>query len=166
MKKTFYFLIIIFIIGIASTAYLFLTRHRKYPQNQTKPVATQPKMPSSDSGKITIKTEKGDVSVNNIEKDPVQKIAFDDSVVFRKTDDYEMSYYPTDQGFIITLQNSDLTNARTAAEKDFIDALGISQEQSCFLKVTLNGPFDVSQAASGRNYGLSFCSNGKPLPKK
>ncbi|HUD08659.1 MAG TPA: hypothetical protein VMQ48_01055, partial [Candidatus Saccharimonadales bacterium] len=86
--------------------------------------------------------------------------------VFRKTDDYEMSYYPTDQGFIITLQNSDLTNARTAAEKDFIDALGISQEQSCFLKVTLNVPFDVSQAASGRNYGLSFCSNGKPLPKK
>lgn len=166
MKKIAYFLIILLIICLASTAYFILTKRQTKPQNQPAPVAVQPEQAPPDSDKITIKTEKGDVSINNIQKNPVQKIAFDDSVVFGKTNDYEMSYYPPDQGFIITLQNSDLTTARTAAEKDFIDALGITEEQSCLLKVTLNVPFDVSQVASGRNYGLSFCPNGKPLPEK
>lgn len=164
MKKIIYFLIILLIISLAAMAYFILTKHQEKPQNQPAPVAIQPEQAPPDSEKITIKTEKGDVSINNIQKNPVQKIAFDGSVVFGKTNDYEMSYYPPDQGFIITLQNSDLTTARTEAEKDFIDALGISDEQGCLLKVTLNVPFDVSQKASGRNYGLSFCPNGKSLP--
>jgi hypothetical protein len=166
MKKIIYFFIILLIIGIASVAYSVLTKRQAPLQNQPGTAAVQPEQPLSDSDKITIKTENGDVVINNIQKNPLEKIAFDDSVVFGKSNDYTMSYYPPDQGFIITLQNSDLVAARTAAEKDFVEALGINQEQSCLLKVTLNVPFDVNQAASGKNYGLSFCPNGKQFPTK
>lgn len=167
MKKIYYFIALLAIIIVASIAYA-LTSRRNLPANNTGNV---PSMNNSNPvnqdqpGKIKISTDQGVVSINDIEKNPVEKIAFDGSVVFGKTDNYDMSYYPPDQGFIITLENQNLQSARMEAENDFLHLLGINKEQACLLKVTLNVPYDISKEASGINYGLSFCPNGKPFPK-
>lgn len=167
MKKIFIFIIILLIIILASAAYLYFLQKKQTTVNQSNPaVPNSPEapQPNTTADKITISTSQGDVTINNIEKNPVKSIAYDGSVLFRETSDYDMYFYPPDNGFVITLMNSDLEKTRSEAENDFLGALGVSKDQACELKVTLNVPFDISQKAAGKNYGLSFCPNGKPFP--
>jgi hypothetical protein len=76
-----------------------------------------------------------------------------------------MAYYTQDQGFLIVITNKDIEPARKSAEAAFLKILGLEQEKekACSLKVSLTVPFDVNAQASGTNYGLSFCPNGKPF---
>ncbi|MFA5926096.1 MAG: hypothetical protein WC831_04130 [Parcubacteria group bacterium] len=164
MKKTIYFAVLLLIIIVASVIYTAVTGKPSKNSRNENPVA-EPENNQTQSDKIDINTGKGIVAVNNIQKNPVEKIAFDGSVVFAKSDNYAMSYYPPDQGFIVTIENPNLDLARSQAEDEFIKLLGVDKEQACLLKVTLNVPFGVSEKAAGQNYGLSFCPNGKPFPQ-
>jgi hypothetical protein len=166
MKKLYYFVVLIAIIAIASVIYT-LTSEQSPSENAISPIPDSGKSENpGNSEKIKVATDKGPVFINDIEKNPIEKIAYDSSVVFGKSDNFTMSYYPPDQGFIITIDSPALEQSRQQAEKNFLDLLGVSKEQACLLKVTLNVPYNVSEAASGQNYGLSFCPNGKPFPKK
>ena len=68
------------------------------------------------------------------------------------------------QGFVISLENHDIVTARKAAEKKLLTMLGISKEVACSLSVTVNVAGDINDVVAGKNYGLSFCPDGKEFP--
>ena len=121
--------------------------------------------PKQKENRLNIKTPKGTVSINDPNKLPEKKPLSMDGVNFKENSDYSISYYPQDQGFIIVILNPNIQVARDAAEKAFLETLGINQKAACKLKVTLSVPFGVNENASGINYGLSFCPNGKAFPQ-
>lgn len=127
-------------------------------------------VPEKNSPTMSLSTTQGEIKTNNLYQNPVQIFAPDNiamtEVLFGKNDDFSTSFFPQDQGFLITLLNSDLEKARTEAEGYFLQKLNITQSQACALKVTLNTPAFINQKAAGTNFGLSFCPNGKPLPKQ
>ncbi|MFZ2225915.1 MAG: hypothetical protein WA064_04875 [Candidatus Moraniibacteriota bacterium] len=114
---------------------------------------------------LIVKTPSGTVSINDPHKLPSGKPLSMDGVNFKENTNYSIDYYPQDQGFIIAILNPNIQAARDAAEKDFLKTLDITKAAACKLKVTLSVPFDVNENASGKNYRLSFCPNGKAFPK-
>ena len=116
----------------------------------------------TNSGKLNINTNGGQVKVSNIYKNPIQ-IFPDSDVSYKKTADYSLDYYAKNQLFIITITNTDIKTARINAENDFLSTLKITKEQACKLNVQLSVPFSVNENAAGINFGLSFCPNGKPF---
>jgi hypothetical protein len=116
--------------------------------------------------KITIHTKKtGDVSVDNFYQDP-QTQTFDISkdAVIKDEPTYTILYYTMDQSFFIGLLGGDLQVARNTGEQELLKKLGITKEQSCKLRVSVTVPASVNKTASGADYHLSFCPDGKPLP--
>jgi hypothetical protein len=79
--------------------------------------------------------------------------------------DYNIEFQPEILGFLIDLRGKDLCKARENSEQGLLDKLGITKEEACRLYVDLGVIFSVNAKASGVNYGLSFCPEGKPLPK-
>jgi hypothetical protein len=149
------------VILLILTAYIYIMKKKN---NSNAPQEnTQFTVPEKGADKFTIKTSKGDVDVQNIYKNSLGDLS-QSGVAFEDNDEYYIAYYPEDQGFIIALESPNIQNARTDAEKDFLDTLGITQEQACKLKVSLTVPMSVNAKAAGGNYGLSFCPDGKPLP--
>ncbi|MFA7319277.1 MAG: hypothetical protein WC022_01635 [Parcubacteria group bacterium] len=122
-------------------------------------------IPDKTAPTMTIKTKQGDIQTNNLYKNPIENLS-KNGVVFGKSNDFIISFFPQDQGFLITLLNPDLATARTNAENTFLQDLNIPKDQACNLKVELNVPSFVNEGAVGKNYGLSFCPNGKALPKQ
>ncbi|MEI7425407.1 MAG: hypothetical protein WCK16_00580 [Candidatus Moraniibacteriota bacterium] len=120
---------------------------------------------SKNSNQLTIKTPTGKVSIINPATLPNKKPLSLSGVNFKENANYSIDYYPQDQGFIIAILNTDIQLARDMAEKDLLTTLNISQADACKLKVSLGVPFDVNENASGINYRLSFCPNGKTFPK-
>jgi len=153
-------------------AIILVISSKNKPARDSQPVPSQPSFPRPTTfstpppgdEKMPVNTPKGAVEINNLYKDPAKTLS-QSGVGFIRNPDYYMSYYPEDQGFIITILNPNIEQSRIDAEKDFLQFVGITEEQACLLKVTLNVPFDVNAKASGPNYGLSFCPNGKPFPK-
>ena len=114
---------------------------------------------------LPVKTPNGTVSINDPYKVPEGKPLSLGGVNFKENNSYSIDYYPEDQGFIVAILSSNIQAARDAAEKDFLETLGVTQAAACKLKVTLSVPFDINENASGINYRLSFCPNGKAFPK-
>ena len=177
MSKNIKIALIVFLAIILMVAAYFFIAFRSNPQTpptqpQTPPQTQLPNPPSvsnfvvppKDADKMTLDTTSGKIEVNNLYKNPVANLS-GNGVALKENDNYSINFYPQDEGFIISLQNPDIQTARDKAEADFLQALGITKEQACSLKVTLGIPYYVSPTASGQNYGLSFCPNGMPLPK-
>jgi len=95
------------------------------------------------------------IYINDIYKNPDRKYA--EGVEFKRTDDYLMNFYARDNLFIITIFNSDVETARQKAEKDFLNILGINQNQACQLSVQVLVPLDVNENYGGQNLGLTYC---------
>jgi hypothetical protein len=112
------------------------------------------------SNTLSVTAGKEKIKINDIYKDPV-KIFSNSDIEFKETADYSFNYYADDQLFIITLTDKDVVTARAKAEKNFLSALNINQEQACKLNLQLTVPFSVSEDLAGINFGLSFCPNGK-----
>ncbi|MFA4817776.1 MAG: hypothetical protein WC608_03615 [Parcubacteria group bacterium] len=173
MSKNTKLIIVVFSIILLVVAVYFFITLRSNPQKplaqpQTPPQTQQPGssptsnfvVPPKDSGKMVITISQGSLEINNLYKNPVADLP-GNGVAFKETNDYHMDFYPQDEGFIIAIQNPDIQTARDIAEVDFLQALGITKDQACSLKVTLGVPYNVNQQAAGQNYGLSFCPNGK-----
>lgn len=120
-------------------------------------------MPSKDDPKMKITANGADLEVNNVFRYPIKDLS-DGGVTFTENDNFISSFYPEDQGFIITITNPNIQQGREEAEQNFLFYLGITKEQACKLRVDLGVPAFVNGPAAGKNYGLSFCPNGKPFP--
>lgn len=152
MKKIFLILVVILLLG--GFAWYFFFR-------STDPVPGPEQMVvQGQSEKVVIH----DVyTAPSPERKPIVFNA-DKDVLLSDTEEHHMLYYTGDQSFHIVLLNSPLQPARETAEKIFLENLKIDEATACKLKVSLRVPYSVNEEASGEDYGLSFCPNGKPLP--
>lgn len=159
------FLIVAIILIIAAIVLFFFFKKTKTVStpapnlNNQLPIGTF-KMPSLSDPVMTINTPGGAVATNNVYKNSLYPLS-ENGVAFNDNSDYYAAFYPQDQGFLIVLQNPDIKTARTKAEAEFIQTLGITKEQACLLKVSITVPAGISEQYSGKVYGLSFCSGAE-----
>ena len=111
-------------------------------------------VPSKDASKMTITTQGGNIETNNLYANPVETLP-GDGVAFVENDSYHMSFYPKNQGLLITIIDPDIQAGRDKAEQNLLDSLDVTKEQACQLTVDLGVPASVSLEAAGQNYGLS-----------
>ncbi len=88
----------------------------------------------------------------------------DRDVLISDTAEHQMIYFAKDQAFTIVITDPDIQRGREISEKAFLENLKIDEEAACKLRVSLGVPLSVNEEASGLNYGLSFCPNGRPFP--
>jgi len=171
-------IIVAVILGIIITMTLFFFINKSSQQNQAAaptssniPVGTDSNsvsgtyvVPKPTDSSMTIKGKNGTtIQTNNVYKAPVDNLS-ENGVSFADNSDYYIAYYPQNQGFLIVINDSDINAGRQKAEDAFLQALNVSKNQACNLQVSLGVSNDVSPTASGRDYGLSFCPNGRSFP--
>jgi hypothetical protein len=166
------------VVILLSVGYFFLNQNK--PTSTEQPVQTKidsiistqepisttnPSSQIPTDSKIKISLNNTSVSVNNFYKDPETKV-FDPErdAVIKDEPTYTILYYTMDQSFFIGLLGGDLQVARNTGEQELLKKLGITKEQSCKLRVSVTVPASVNKTASGADYHLSFCPDGKPLP--
>jgi hypothetical protein len=71
--------------------------------------------------------------------------------------DYQIIYYPYDEGFLIPILNRPFNDYRVLAEEDFVRALSISKQDACKLKLGITTPFSINPEEAGINWPLSWC---------
>jgi len=166
MSKKFYLITIAITLVIAACIVsLFVYFKNKTQQSDITEIAKENKsnyelLPIEELAKKTsldIQTSKEVVSINNVYKNPIEKLSRN-GVAFADNDDYYMAFYPQDNGFLISINNSDVVSAERKAEDSFLKQLEIAKDQACQLKVSITVPYNVSKKYSGGVYGLSFCS--------
>lgn len=167
MSKTIKIILIVTgVLLIIIVGYLLITR----PKSQPTPIETGSgsespgfTIPPEGAPKMTVPGKEGQsFETNNVYDNPAA-ILSGNGVLFKENNDFEMAFYPEGDAFIISIKNSDLNPAREKAEADFLQTLGITKDQACQLNVSLGTTFDVNPKNSGREFGLSFCPNGKPF---
>lgn len=121
-------------------------------------------VPTSDA--VRIETEAGNLTIDNPFKNSVKYNEKYQDLVMAQNLFYTIQFFAADQSFNITLLNKDIWTAREKAEADFLQRLGLTQEEACKLAVNLAVPASVNATAFGGNYGLSFCPGSYPLPNK
>lgn len=172
MSKKFYVLTILITLAISATIVSLFVYYSKKNSMQNNVTETVKKIGEDytlfpieklrEKTTLEIQTEKGTVPINNVYKDPVEKLSMN-GVAFVNNSDYYMAFYPQDNGFLISINSSDVVSAERKAEKSFLKQLGITEEQACELKVSITVPYSVSEEYSGGNYTFSFCPDGNPL---
>ncbi|MFA6193275.1 MAG: hypothetical protein WC726_00200 [Parcubacteria group bacterium] len=167
MKKILYIIAGVLIV-ISIILIIFYKNKTAAPQvSQPATTAIQiPNLPSESElakqGKTSIAVKDGGVVINNPYKNATTVVSGNADV--QKTPNYEIVYLATSKSFVISLSGSNLADSRSQAEQAFLDSLGVSKTDACKLTVSLGVAPEVNKAAAGKNYGLSFCPNGKPLP--
>lgn len=154
MKKV---IIIIFTcLAVAVVVTYFVVSRETQLQNKENSL----EFPKEFGDKIFIKTDSGDVQINNIYK--VGGEVFEEGVTFKENPDYYISFSESDHSFSIAIVNpDDLRGSREKAEKEFIITLGITEKEACELDVKLGVPYSADVRLAEKNYGLSFCPDGK-----
>lgn len=173
-----FILIIVIICGV----YFFLTKQTTPPHTQvmtppvmgTTGVIKQPEVKAtttptnesmSNTDKITIPTNSGNVIVKNFYNNP-QTYVFDKEkdALIKDHPDYQIQYLTQGNGFLISIINGkEPKNTRADAEKELLNILQITKSDACKLTMTVAVSKDISQNLAGPNYGLSWCPNGLPM---
>ena len=175
-KKIILTITILLVLSISLFAYFYnssknlpenIDSENGAPNNQFPTPEPSPKfsLPDKDAEKMIITTNKGEIKTNNLYKNPIESLD-KNGVLFEERDNFHSSFFPQDQGFLITVLDTDIEKGRREAEENFLQELGITKDEACKLKVDLGVPSFVNKDIAGQNYGLSFCPNGKPFPKK
>lgn len=78
---------------------------------------------------------------------------------------YTVSYFVSDQAFMIGLGEEPLGEVRLRAEERLRTILGLTEKQMCELKITVGTTVYVNETYGAmENLGLSFCPGAVPLP--
>ncbi|MFA5830290.1 MAG: hypothetical protein WC878_00495 [Candidatus Paceibacterota bacterium] len=139
-----------------------------YPMQPIEEPIKDPETPAPTQGEwgMQVKTKDGEtISVNDFYRDSKTIVYKDWGAMLKVNPNYKLLYFTLDQSFLVTLIGGDLRTVRIEAEKELLNILGITEKEACRLIVATTVPFDVSERASGQDYGLSFCPDGAPLPK-
>ncbi|MFA6284981.1 MAG: hypothetical protein WC643_00405 [Parcubacteria group bacterium] len=165
MKKIIY--IIAGILVAASIAMIVIYNNKKV--SPEIPQTASPEIPSlppstelAEKGQAAIPTDQGSVIINDPYKKALTVVSGNAELL--NTDSYVIVYLGELKSFVITLYGADLNDSRNIAEQAFLESLNIDKDAACKLKITLAVAPEASKSAAGKNYGLSFCPNGKPLP--
>ena len=165
MKKIYIIagIIVALIVVLAAILYIYKKNTPEAPQ----PVPAQiPSLPSSaelkEQGKAAISSGQENIIINDPYKDALKIVSGNAEI--KNTSSYEIVYLGSLKSFVISLYGENLNDSRNKAEQAFLESLGITKDEACKLDVTLAVAPEASKSAAGKNYGLSFCPNGKPFP--
>jgi len=164
MKKFLYpYIAIILILSIATILFLILQKSSQIQNSQEKKpeLPLNEKLTGEKTGKIIVKTQSGDVEIDDIYS--ISEEIISGNATIETTPEYQIVYSGERQNFIISILSPDLQSTRDKAEQKFLELLGVNKDKACSLEVTLSVSKDASPNAAGQNYGLSFCPNGKSL---
>lgn len=78
---------------------------------------------------------------------------------------FTVYYDSKNQTFLISLTAEPIGEARAAAERFMVSALGISGGQLCSLTYYVGTTRYVNEQYAGKNLGFSFCNGATPLPQ-
>lgn len=186
MKKTIYILIFVAVIALGYFSFKFFSGRQSQQSDQVQsgllPNSPTTSVPSGDysiesrfpkTNTITIGTSQGVVEMKNFYKTFVD--TEEGLVILKDTDEYEIAYDRENSSFLIYLKNPSSKDDRKNAEADFLNILGINQENACKLNVQESGSASSQFAAPsgeprsprgeaagqgrGENSYLSFCLN-------
>lgn len=154
------------ILILGTAVYLsFFAKPAVLPQPNTnlsdKPIKPTPTPPIPNSVRIVLKTASGDVQVNNFYAKAVKIIEAD--VFLQDNNLYSILYSSQANDFLIDIYANSTPQAQTirnSAETVFLNTLGISQDDSCKLKVHTRVPASYDPDLASLDYHLSFCPDG------
>jgi hypothetical protein len=166
MRRALIFTVVIaLVLGICLLAYLVFLRVKGKSPLPVLPLPPSPTImplhppvvtpPQSIGDTITIGTTKGSVVVKNFYKSAVEVRDF--GVLVRRTNEYDLVYFPGGSTFLMTISSQPVEAAVRTAEKEFIEVLGVNEQDACRLQVAITVPFSTDPAYAGKEYGLSFC---------
>lgn len=173
MKKSIIIALVIVVVAVLAVAVYFVLRGAAQPGGSAggtgtlPPVATGTTGPAPGNGTSSfptgstfqIGTSQGSVTVNNFYGTMDYITEDDETVVLAENDNYSISYYRPDSGFIIVFTSvpaGTFQTERAAAESAFLSQLGISQSDACKLSVN-ERVTDNTSPYDGELMGLSFC---------
>lgn len=174
MRKTIYVAAVVAIIALAG---FFIVKNVFFKENTeaVKPptLAAEPaarnisKLTDIPQGEVlSIGTPRGAVSVRNFYASALG--AEEQFVILKKNENYEINYDTYTSGFSIYISAAPFAANRLAAEKDFLDILGIDAIEACKLNVWEDAAPGVRPDSSELgltphlvflSVGLSFCAN-------
>jgi hypothetical protein len=96
------------------------------------------------------------IAMNDFTKNPI-KVGRLEEITFILTTEYNATYYPKDEGFLIVVTSYPFEEYRRLAEEEFLKKLDISRAEACKLKVYETTPRVFNPDESGINHRLSFC---------
>lgn len=151
-------------IVLAMIFYIYRKNSPETPQSSTTPIQI-PNLPSAaelrEQGKTAIPSDGKNVIINDPYKNALKIVS--GNADMKKTANYDIVYLGDLKGFVISLYGENLNVSRNEAEQTFLSLLGITKDEACKLDVTLAAAPEASKSAAGKDYGLSFCPNGKPF---
>lgn len=129
------------------------------------PVSENKEPLQTNEPKMTIRAQNNtSIAINDFYKSPTAEIIDPQKDAYIvKTERYNLVYITVDQSFIISLFGEDFQVSRDVAEKEFLNKLGITKDQACQLRVSV-GVRSTDMNIAGKEYGLSFCPNSRPVP--
>lgn len=168
MKKSFYIIagiLVALIVVLATILYIYKKDSLKTPPSAPVQIPSLP-LPTDlkEKGKTAISSGQENIIINDPYKDALKIVS--GNAEMKNTAYYEIVYLGDLKSFVITLYGDNLNDSRNKAEQAFLESLGINKDEACKLKVTLAVAPEASKSVAGKNYGLSFCPNGKPFPSQ
>ena len=121
-----------FVISVLSIAYLVFSAKRIPPQPGLVPSPTP--------------------TYQVISENKYESIVYKDS-----QSNYEISYLPQENRYIITVYGSPFAKYRLEAEQLFLQTYKITPQEACLKNINIGTPFYANSAEAGKNYKLSFC---------
>lgn len=122
----------------------------------SSPSSPSANVPAGDA--ITIGTAHGSVTMKNFYKNAAIVSPGEGALIIDNAA-YDVSYSAYDSSFAISLLQTPVMSSRAAASTAFLQSLGISEQDACKLKVTVEAPVSIDPQNAGIDLGLSFCSS-------
>ena len=152
--------IVLVLLGFALVAYV--TSNFFSPQsdnNSDAPFTVEPPpkieiepfIPPQDDKIIT-----SEVEMNNFYKTSPRIDITGDALVTSNSNNLT-GFYIKGELFLVSVKESPFVEARVKAEQEFIEKLGITEEDACKLNVVVNTPAYANPKEAGKNHPLSFC---------
>lgn len=154
--------LIIFVSGIILACIIFIAIitirfSTKEPSIIETPIITNPTLVPPNIPIPTGKTiEVSGVNVKNPYENTVKIDTQGDSLM-QENPGYSLVYLRPFNEFLISITASPFEKNRKLAEEAFLLRMGITQTDSCRLKVTITTPLSINPNEAGQSYPLSFC---------
>ncbi len=148
-EKTFVTRIIVFVFVI----FFLLTLFRVLGRIDNRKISISPTpIPKQTEKQIEI----SGVMVKDFTKD-FQNPEDEIFITLSRTKDYHVFYIPKEKVFFISVVSWPFDEHRLVAEADFLDKLGITNDEACKLNVDETTPAFANPDKAGKTYALSFC---------
>lgn len=101
------------------------------------------------------------IVMNNFFPSDFQALSTLDEINVIDTSGYSTTYVPNDTYFRISILQAPFDDTRWLAENDFVESLGITKSEACFLDVEIDTPRYVDEDKAFEEFNLSFCDEPK-----